>query len=276
MGTTYERQMVIMSEKKIAVVTGGSSGIGRAAAKTLADAGCTVYELSRRDNPSSGVNHITADITDETQVKTAIGNILDAEGRIDILVNNAGFGISGAAETTPSEASHAQMELNLFGTDNVTRAVLPSMRKRRAGRIVCMSSIAGILPIPFQLWYSVSKAGIAAYCLALQNEVRPFGITVCAVMPGDISTGFTDAREKIEDGDDEYSGRISKSVAVMEHDERTGMSAEYAGKFVAKYALKKKSKPLVAMGFTYKCVAVLVKLLPRRLSNWICGLIYAK
>ena len=95
-------------------------------------------------------------------------------------------------------------------------------------------------------------------------------------MPGDISSGFTAARYKISEGDDVYAGRIERSVAVMEHDERTGMTSEYAGRFVAKYALKKCSRPLVALGFAYKGAAMLAKLLPRRLSNWIVGRIYAK
>ncbi len=141
---------------EVCVVTGGSGGIGRCTARSLADAGCRVYELSRRDIPQAGVVHLTADVTDERQVLSAIGQVLGAEGRIDILVNNAGFGISGAAETTRSADAHRQMEVNLFGMDNVTRAVLPQMRKQGRGRIVCLSSIAGILPIPFQLWYSVS------------------------------------------------------------------------------------------------------------------------
>lgn len=139
-----------------------------------------------------------------------------------------------------------------------------------------MSSIAGIVPIPFQLWYSVSKAAVIAYVLALQNEVKPFNIHVCAIMPGDISSGFTAARKKSDAGDDVYAGRIERSVAVMEHDERTGMTAEYAGRFVAKYALKTSSRPLVAMGLAYKGAAALGKLLPRRTSNWIVSKMYAK
>ena len=261
---------------RIAVVTGGSGGIGRCTAAALRDAGCTVYELSRREIKAEGVNHITADVTDEAQVRAAVQEITEREGRIDILVNNAGFGISGAAELTDSRDSHAQLELNLFGMDNMTKAVLPVMRAQGGGRIVCMSSIAGIVPIPFQLWYSVSKAAVIAYVLALQNEVRPFNIKVCAIMPGDIASGFTDARKKSSAGDDVYAGRIERSVAVMEHDERTGMTPEYAGKFVAKYALKKNSGPLVAMGLAYKGAAMIVKLLPRRTSNWIVGKIYAK
>ena len=261
---------------KIAVVTGGSGGIGRCTAASLNAAGCTVYEISRRDIPSDGIIHMSADVTDEAQVRRVIDEIAAREGRIDILVNNAGFGISGAAELTESRDSHAQLELNVFGTDNVTRAVLPHMRAQGGGRIVCMSSIAGIVPIPFQLWYSVSKAAIIAYVLALQNEVRPFGISVCAIMPGDIASGFTDARHKSAAGDDVYAGRIERSVAVMEHDERTGMTPEYAGSSVAKYALKKSSRPLVAMGIAYKGAAAIAKLFPRRLSNWIVGQIYAK
>ena len=141
---------------RVAVVTGGSGGIGRCTAAALHRAGCTVYELSRRDIQAEGINHLTADIKDEAQVRAAIEAVMAREGRIDILVNNAGFGISGAAELTESSASHAQLELNVFGMDNVTRAVLPVMREQGGGRIVCMSSIAGIVPLPFQLWYSVS------------------------------------------------------------------------------------------------------------------------
>ena len=263
-------------EKQVAVVTGGSSGIGRETALSLTQKGCTVYELSRRENPPYGVNHITADVTDEDQVNRAIEEIITREGQIDILVSNAGYGISGAAEMTASADSHAQLELNLFGTDNVIRAVLPHMRGQNSGRIVCVSSVAGILPIPFQLWYSVSKAAIAAYVLALQNEIRPYGITVCAVLPGDIATGFTDARQKDDCKDSDYGERVRRSVAVMEKDERGGMSPKKAGEYIAKLAVKKNSRPLKAIGFSYKAIAVLAKLLPRRLSNYIVGKLYAK
>ena len=265
-----------MNDHRIAVVTGGSSGIGRATARALAAKGCTVYELSRRDNPPEGVSHLTADITDEQQVKKAIDEVISREGKIDILVNNAGYGISGAAEMTDSADSHAQLELNLHGMDNVTRAILPYMRERKCGRIVSVSSIAGILPIPFQLWYSVSKAAINAYVLALQNEVRPYGISVCAVMPGDIATGFTDARKKSDSGNDIYSGRIERSVATMEKDERGGMSPDKAGAYIAKLAMKKRTRPMKAIGISYKAISILTKLLPRRLSNYLVGLIYSK
>ncbi len=220
--------------------------------------------------------HLNGDVTREDEVRAAVQELLLQEGHIDILVSNAGFGISGAAETTDPASAHAQLEVNLFGTDNTVRAVLPTMRRQGSGRIVCMSSVAGVLPIPFQLWYSVSKAGIAAYCLALQNEVRPYGITVCAVLPGDIASGFTDARQKSEAGAGDYGGRIQRSVAVMEKDERGGIRPERAGAFVARCALRKRSAPLVTMGLKYKGAVLLAKLLPRRWSNAIVGMIYAK
>ena len=260
--------------RKVALVTGGSSGIGRCTAKALADRGCIVYELSRRNMPPEGVAHLQADVTNEAEVRQAVALLAQKEGRIDILVNNAGFGISGAAEETPTEASHRQMEVNLFGMDNVTRAVMPIMRRQGGGRILLLSSIAGILPIPFQLWYSVSKSAIISYCLALANEVRPYGITVCAILPGDIATGFTDAREKSEGG--AYAKRVERSVSGMEHDERNGMKPETAGAFIAKFAMKRHSRPIASIGFSYQCVAVLAKLLPRRLSNWLVGILYAR
>ena len=261
---------------RVAIVTGGSSGIGRACAQALAHAGCTVFEFSRRDVPADGITHISCDITDEEQVQAAVKRVFAEAGRIDILVNNAGFGISGAIEATDSADSHRQMEVNLFGMDRVTRAVLPHMREAGAGRIVCTSSIAGIVAIPFQAWYSVSKAAINSYVLALRNEVRPYGITVAAVMPGDIATGFTDARAKSDAADEAYGGRIGRSVAVMEHDERTGMDPARAGAFIAKVALRRNSRPLIALGGAYKAVALLEKLLPARFVSWLVYLIYAR
>lgn len=260
---------------KVAIVTGGSGGIGRCTALSLAKAGCRVFEFSRHEKPAQGLEHITADVTDEAAVKAAVEEVIRLAGRVDILVCNAGFGISGAAEFTSSADAHAQLELNLYGMDNTVRAVLPHMRARGGGRIVCMSSIAGILPIPFQLWYSVSKAAIDAYVLALQNEVRPFHISACAVLPGDIKSGFTAARRKTETSG-AYGERVARSVAKMEHDEETGMSPEKAGEYVAKVALMKSSAPLKALGLPYKAAAAAAKLLPRRLSNYIVGLMYAR
>ena len=113
------------------------------------------------------------------------------DSHIDVLINNAGFGISGAVEFTGTEEAQRQLDVNFFGMVRMNRQVLPVMRKQGYGRIVNLSSVAGAIPIPFQTYYSASKAAINSYTMALANEVKPFGIQVCCVQPGDIRTGFT-------------------------------------------------------------------------------------
>ena len=158
---------------------------------------------------------------------------------------------------------------------NMNHAVLPVMRQQGGGRIVNMSSVAAPIAIPFQAYYSASKAAVRTYSLALASEVRPFGIEVCVIMPGDISTGFTAARRKSCDGDDVYNGRIARSVAVMEHDERTGMSAQFAGQFVARRATQKHPKLICTMGRKYALFVFLMRILPTRTATRIVGRIYA-
>lgn len=264
------------SDNKVAIVTGGNSGIGLCTAKALRDAGCTVYEFSRRVIENEGIIHITADVTDEKAVIAAVAEVMNKEKRIDIVVNSAGFGISGAVEFTELSEAKRQMDVNFFGMVNVNKAILPIMRKAGFGRIVNISSVAAVAHIPFQTYYSASKAAIESYTCALANEIRPYGITVTAIQPGDITTGFTDARAKCNEGDKEYGGRISRSVAGMEKDERKGMSPETAGKYIAGFALKRRVKPVSAIGFSYKALSTLCKVAPCSFRNWIVGMLYAK
>lgn len=260
---------------KVAIVTGGSSGIGLSTAKSLSALGCAVYEFSRRNMKTTGVKHIRCDVTDETLVGSSVKQVMDAEGHIDILVCCAGYGISGAVEFTKNEDAKRQIDVNFFGTVNTVKACLPIMRKQHSGKIICVSSVAGAIAIPFQTYYSVSKAAINSYARALRNEVKPFGIEVAAVMPGDIRTGFTDARNKNLEGDDIYGGRIGRSVAGMEKDERNGMSADAAGRFISKLALKRITKPIYAIGTQYRVFTILSRILPERLVCFIIGKMYA-
>ncbi len=265
-----------MDMKKVAIVTGGNSGIGKHTAMALYDMGCIVYEFSRRNISSENIIHITCDVTDEKTVEAAVNEVASKEGRVDILVNCAGFGISGAVEFTDLESAKKQFDVNFFGTINVTKAVLPVMRESGQGRVVNISSVAAVAHIPFQTYYSASKAAIESYTCALANEVRPYGITATAIQPGDICTPFTQARAKSFEGDDVYGGRISRSVAGMEKDEEKGMSPEFAGRYIAKIALRKNVKPIYAIGLSYKFLSTLCKVFPCRIRNSIIGMLYAK
>lgn len=260
---------------KIAIVTGGSSGIGFATVKALLAAGCKVYVLSRKPFTYEGIIHMPVDVTDEELVCEAAASIYRAEGQIDILVNCAGFGISGAVEFTRLEDAKKQMDVNFFGIVNVTKAVLPYMRDAKSGRIVNISSVAAVAPIPFQTYYSASKAAINCYTCALANEVKPFGITVTAIMPGDIKTGFTAAREKSDAGNEAYAGKIAESVSKMEKDEINGMDADVAGRYICKIALKKKVKPIYSIGFVYKFLSWLCKVMSYGARNKLIGKLYA-
>lgn len=261
--------------EKICVITGGTSGIGKCTAEAMVKKGYTVYELSRREAGNPGMYHIPTDVTDPEACQRAIDGVCSQAGRIDVMINNAGFGISGAIEFTPIEQAKKQLDVNFFGMVNMNHAVLPIMRQQGGGRIVNMSSVAAPIAIPFQAYYSASKAAVRTYSLALASEVRPFGIEVCVIMPGDIATGFTAARRKSCDGDDVYHGRIARSVAVMEHDEQTGMSAEYAGQFVARRATQKRAKLICTMGHKYALFVFLMRILPTGLATRIVGKIYA-
>lgn len=259
--------------KKVVVVTGGSSGIGKETVRLLRRKGCTVYALSR--HPEQEPFALACDVTDADAAARCVESVLQKEGRIDVLINCAGFGISGACEFTDNADAHRQLEVNLFGTVNMSKAVLPAMRENCGGRIVNISSVAAVVPIPFQTWYSISKAAINTFTMALANEVKRFGISVCAVMPGDTKTGFTGAREESLAGDDVYGGVISKSVEKMKKDETNGVPPQKVAALAVKAALSGRVRPLYTCGFSYKLVVLLIRLLPSALANRLIGMLYA-
>ena len=262
--------------KKVAIVTGASSGIGRYTAEALYDSGCIVYDFSRRYIPSDKFTHIKTDVTNEENVSASVRYVFEKEGRIDLLINCAGFGISGAVEFTKTSDAKSQFDVNFFGTDIMCRTAIPYMRKNNSGRIVNISSVAAVAHIPFQTYYSATKAAIESYSFALANEIKPFNISVTVIQPGDICTEFTQSRKKDFDGDNIYNGRISRSVSGMEKDEEKGMSPVYAGKYISSIALKRNVKPAYAIGVVYKIVVFLCKIMPCRFRNYVIGNLYAK
>jgi len=180
------------------LITGGTSGIGLAAARNLASSGLRVFACSRREPQEGlgeGISWVEMDVCNDASVDEAVSRVEAASGKIDAVICNAGFGIFGSIEETSMEAAARQFDTNIGGVLRVVKRVLPAMRERRGGRIVLVGSLAGRVPNPFQAHYSASKAAVESLAGALYNEVLPFGIRVSLIEPGDIDTGFNDAMD---------------------------------------------------------------------------------
>ena len=256
----------------VAVVTGGSSGIGYSIASALAQDGYKVYELSRSGKDRQGVCHIGADIGSDSEVAAAVDRVAALEGRVDLLVNNAGYGISGAAELTKTQDVMDLFNVDFCGVLRCVRCCVPYMREAGGGRIINISSVAAVMPIPFQSFYSCVKSSVNTLTCALANELRPFNISVCALMPGDVRTGFTASR--VKSGGEIYGGAIERAVSAMEKDEENGMPPESIAGCVVRLAKKKKVGPLYTAGTSYRLFVFLKRLLPVAFVNRILGKMY--
>ena len=186
----------------VILITGITSGFGRAMARQLSLDGHKVYGTYRRDSdPLPGVTYIKADVQDLESLKNAVTQVVEAEGRIDTLISNAGMGVGGPLEFTSIEDAQRQMDVNFMGMVRLVSLVVPIMRQQQHGHIICISSIGGLMGLPYQGMYSASKFAIEGYCEALRLEVRQFGIKVTVINPGDFSTGFTAQRDKVDNPD---------------------------------------------------------------------------
>src|SRR4051812_36809958 len=180
-------------ERKIALVTGASSGIGKATAERLAQAGYTVYGTSRRGTSvgTRSFHMLPLDVTSDASVEAAVGEVMRLEGRIDLLVNNAGFGVApGGAEESSIEQARAIFETNFFGLVRMTRAVVPHMRRQRSGRIINIGSVLGLLPMPYGALYAATKHAVEGYSESLDHELRTRGIRVSVIEPAYTRTQF--------------------------------------------------------------------------------------
>lgn len=263
------------TKKKVIVITGASSGIGLETANYLTKKGYIVYGIARRQMSNLDFHFMQGDILDIDRMNEIFKEIENKEGQIDVLINNAGMGISGAIEHTTDENIKKIFDINVNAVISLSRAIIPFLRKNNGGKIINIGSVAGVIPIPFQACYSASKAAIEIFSMALNSEVKSFGIRVSCVRPGDTKTGFTQARVKNQVLEDEnYNKRISKSIGKMEKDEQHGMNAVAVSKVIEKVIHKKKPPLVCTVGFGYKCIVVLAKFLPARLMNSIVKKIY--
>ena len=220
----------------IILITGITSGFGRAMAERLSSEGHTVYGTHRKDvEPVGGVTYIKADVQNEEDCKAAVQRVVDEQGRIDVFINNAGMGIGGPLEFSTTAQAEKQMDVNWMGMVRFLHYVLPVMRKQRSGKIICFSSIGGLMGLPFQGLYSASKFAIEGYCEALRMETRAFGIKVVVIEPGDFATGFTASRASVADPEAyEAYPSYKRSLERIEHDETTGLKPEFLAAKISK------------------------------------------
>lgn len=270
--------------KPVALVTGGSSGIGESTARALLAKGFTVYAVARRVDrmsalSSAGVHTFAMDVTDDASMVAGIDRIIEEQGRIDVLVNNAGYGSYGAVEDVPIEEARRQFEVNVFGLARLVQLVTPHMRSRRSGRIINISSIGGKFYEPFGAWYHATKFAVEGFSDSLRMELRPFGIQVVLIEPGPIRTEWNEiARDSLleRSGDGAYAEWARKAHGVMERfdePERASTPEEVADKIV-KAALAKRPAARYPVGRGARVITTSRDLLPDRIFDEVVSRTY--
>jgi len=259
---------------RVVLITGASSGIGKACAVRLAAEGDRVYGTSRHPSEETGVPNmqmLAMDVNSDESVAAAIDQVVQAEGTIDVVVNNAGFGIAGAVEDTSIEEAKALFETNFFGMLRVCRAVLPVMRKAHRGTIINTSSLGGRIGLPYQGLYSATKFAVEGMSEALRMEVHQFGIRVIMIEPGDFRTGFTKNRRYVAAAqqDSIYRESFESTIEVAENDEQSGSSPEQIARLLVRILRSRSPKVRYSVGgISQRGAAILKQILPSRVFEW--------
>ena len=262
------------SKCRVVLITGASSGIGKACAEHLHRRGYRVYGTTRREPgklSAFAYTMIRMDVDDDNSVERGIRLILAREGRLDVVVNNAGMGISGAVEDTCLDEAKAQFETNFFGVLRVCRQALPVMRSQGAGRIINIGSVAGLIGVPFNGLYCASKFALEGLSEALRMEVKPYGVHVSLVEPGDINTSMS-ARslETLESASNPaYRANHAAAREIMARDERKGPQPSVVAKLVEDIIRAPSPRLRYRVDpFMEKAAVFLKALLPARLFEW--------
>ena len=251
----------------VVVITGASAGIGLATADRLHGAGWTVIGASRRGTSPGTWRPLVMDVDDDASVAGGMAGVLAEHGRLDAVVACAGWGLAGPVEQTPISDARDQLETNFWGAVRVVQSALPTFRTSGGGRVVLVSSIGGVLGIPFQAFYSASKFALEGYGEALAYEVAHFGIHVTLVEPGNVRTDFTSSRRDVDvpEGPDAYGAASAKAVAKMEEDERNGVPSDDVATVIARVLGSSRPPRRVSVGKMSERVGIVGKrLLPFR------------
>ncbi len=242
---------------KIIVITGGTSGIGRHMAGEFCKNN-TIVNLARSCGEETG--GIRCDVSSEADVKAAFDIVRERYGRVDILINNAGYGVSGAAELLSDKEVNRIFDVNFMGVFRCVKYALPLMSA--GGKIVNISSACAIFPLPFRSMYCASKAAVSMFSHSLREEVRPYGIDVTAICPGDIRTEFTKNRVKNFTTNDRYGDRIKAADDHISAREHKRMSVDYACGKIEKIIAKKRYRPFYIVGGKYRFLYALYRIFP--------------
>jgi NAD(P)-dependent dehydrogenase (short-subunit alcohol dehydrogenase family) len=259
---------------KVIFITGVSSGFGKQTSVLLAKAGHTVYGTIRKESEASeGVNYITMDLTDPASIRKAVSTVIEKEGRIDVLINNAGMHTGGPIESLPVEYIKLQLDTNFLGMVNLIREILPSMRKQGSGKIINISSIGGLMGLPFQGYYSAAKFAVEGFSEALRMEVNQFNIKVILINPGDFHTSNTTNRRNFiapSSTDDPYKEQFEKSLSVIEKDETQGWDPVIlARKMVKIVDAANPAQRYIISSFEQKLAVALKYILPGKIFRMI-------
>jgi short-subunit dehydrogenase len=248
----------------VAMVTGASGGIGEATARALDAAGYRVFGTYRRPPATrlSGIEYLACDVTDDESVKTVVGGVVATSGRIDLLVNNAGVGLIAGAEESSLEQAKALFDVNLFGVIRLTQAVLPTMRRQQAGRIVNISSVMGLIPAPFMALYAASKHALEGYSESLDHEVRGSGIRVVLVEPAYTRTAFEGNVYQADQQLDVYESARTNAEGVMRDAMKVADSPELVASAVVKASTEASPHRRYAAGRTARQVSLLRRFVP--------------
>lgn len=258
---------------KVIIVTGASSGFGKMTAERLSSHGHIVYGICRREMHHQQIKYIQADVRDRNAIELIFKEIYDKEGHIDVLINNAGMGIGGSLEMATEEEIETQMNINFMGCVNMCQKVLPYMRKQRHGKIINLSSIGGIMGLPYQGFYSASKFAIEGFSEALSAEVKGFGITVSMVEPGDFATNFTASRNnsKATMDDPDYGPIFKRSLGLIEKEENGGLQPDVLARRIEKIVDSKHPRLRYVVANLEQWFSVVLKrLIP---GNWFVNIL---
>ncbi len=262
---------------RVVLITGDSSGFGLQMAKLFSANGDCVCGFSNQEKGLEGVYHQVGDVSSFESCKEAVEKIIHKYGHIDILINDAGFGIFGPVEETEPSRAMKLIEVNFRGYFYRAKACLPFRRENGGGRIINVSSIAAVVPLPFQAFYSAGKAAMESLFDSLRPEVRPYGIQISHIRPGDAKTGFTANRIKeSRNKNSTYYDAFCKCLKQVEKDETTGVEAICIARAAFKTANKKRPRYVVSVGRKDRFLSGLYHILPKRRRNYLLYKVYAE